>query len=365
MFVGAAVPLVVFEIALRFFPVTESLEATPVDAAHPVVRYRPNQSNVNSIGVRFEHPTRHRINNAGWVSEQDYDSTATSPLLAVIGDSYVEALIVPPDSSLSAHLASGAGPTRRVYAFAMSGWPLSQYLGVADYVRKTYRPTSMVIVVIGNDFDESLPQYRVSRRGLYYLVEQPDGSLKLTLTNDWPKPWYWFIRHSAVFRYLRYHAHVQIDPRAWISRVRPDARSAAQDTQYVGNVARTVAPERLVLSRRVIDAFLLELPTRSGLAPDRIAIVVDGIRPELYDQEALSRAATSYFGQMRDYLIARARDRGFDVVDLQPIFTSDYREHGRRFEFTNDSHWNETGHAVVARAVMQTRSFKAFAAPAP
>ena len=358
--VGCAIPLVGAEIALTFLPVSTYPETTPVDEAHPVVHFRPNRSYVTSIGARLERPTRHRTNNAGWVSEQEYDSTATTPLLAVIGDSYVEALVVPSSSALQTRLATDAGPGRRVYSFAMSGWPLSQYLGVADYLRTTYRPSAIVVVVVGNDFDESLAQYRVSRWGLYLFAERASDSLELTRTDDLPKPWYWFVRRSSLVRYLRYQLHLDTSPRAVLASVADGVRGSARDTQYVGNVLRAAAPERIALSERVVDQFLRELPQRAQLPGDRIVLVLDGIRPELYDSTALARNADSYVARMRDYLVSQARARGFEVVDMQPIFRAHYETHGQRFESRNEAHWNALGHAVVAEAIARTNTFQTF-----
>jgi len=359
---GCAIPLVGAEIGLRFLPVSESPETTPVDSANPVIRFVPNRSYVTSIGARLERPTRHRTNNAGWMSERDYDSTLTTPLMAVIGDSYVEALVVPPSSAMQARLADAAGPAHRVYAFAMSGWPLSQYLRVGEYVRGAYKPTALVIVVVGNDFDESLLRYRVSRWGLNFFAEHAGDSLVLTRADDLPKPWYWFVRRSALFRYLRYNVHLNASPRALIDLVR---RSPSQDDQYVGNVVRSASPERIALSQRAVDQFLRELPERSQLPRDKIVLVVDGMRPELYDSAALARNANSYFGRMREYFISRGRESGYDVVDLQPIFSSHYRAHGQRFESRNEAHWNVVGHAVAANAVMRTRVFTTFSNSGP
>jgi hypothetical protein len=45
-----------------------------------------------------------------------------------------------------------------------------------------------------------------------------------------------------------------------------------------------------------------------------------------------------------------ARRHGIAFVDLHAVFAADWALNRRRFEFDSDSHWNEYGHAVVARA---------------
>jgi hypothetical protein len=48
-----------------------------------------------SRGWDFEMINHRRVNSAGWVNDQDYHKDDDAPLLAIIGDSYVEALMVP------------------------------------------------------------------------------------------------------------------------------------------------------------------------------------------------------------------------------------------------------------------------------
>ena len=42
--------------------------------------------------------------------------------------------------------------------------------------------------------------------------------------------------------------------------------------------------------------------------------------------------------------MAAARQRGYEVVDLDPAFRADYVQHGQRFENSVDYHWNALGH---------------------
>jgi hypothetical protein len=82
-----------------------------------------------------------------------------------------------------------------------------------------------------------------------------------------------------------------------------------------------------------------------------VALVVDAVRPQIYDPAGLAAADSTYFGRMRQYLMAGAREHGFVVVDMQPRFVADYARNHRRFEFEADGHWNELGHAEAAAAV--------------
>ncbi len=49
------------------------------------------------------------------------------------------------------------------------------------------------------------------------------------------------------------------------------------------------------------------------------------------------------------------RDVTFEVIDLDADFFTHYAEHAPRFEYPRDGHWNETGHAVAAKAVLASK----------
>lgn len=73
---------------------------------------------------------------------------------------------------------------------------------------------------------------------------------------------------------------------------------------------------------------------------------------------------------MRRYFERAARARGYQVIDMQPVFMEQHRAHGERFEYPTDSHWNELGHRVVADELRKSpvfqRTFKSSAVqPAP
>lgn len=63
--------------------------------------------------------------------------------------------MVPYEQTLHARLAAAAQDKFRVYSFAASGAPLSQYLIYARHAIDEWGAEALVINVVGNDFDES------------------------------------------------------------------------------------------------------------------------------------------------------------------------------------------------------------------
>ena len=133
--VGTLLCLVGLEAVLRTLPVSDALRTTAVNAENPIIRFEPGREITWSRDWDFSLVNQVRFNNFGFVSDFDYDPDATSPLLAVIGDSYVEALMVPFRETCAGRLRTHLEARSRVYAFGMSGAPLSQYLAFAEYAR--------------------------------------------------------------------------------------------------------------------------------------------------------------------------------------------------------------------------------------
>ena len=345
----AAAPLAALaglEVLLRILPAYEGERRTTVDDRRPIIRFAPDREHTWSRDWNFSVVNTVRINNDGFVSDVDYEADAPGPLLAVVGDSYVEAAMLPFRRTCAGRLATMLEPAARVYAFGMSGAPLSQYLVWARHARDAYRPDGLLVIVVGNDYDESLIEYR-RRDGYHYFVRRGvDGRLAWERVDRVPSLGYRLAQRSALARYLVQNLNLMES----FSRIR--ARIAGTDAPGSHfHAPASHEPERVAASRRAVDAFLERLPGYAGLAPERIVLAVDGMRPQLYDDETLDAAGGIFVDVMRRYFLAHARRKGYETIDLQPRFITHYRTHRRRFEWPRDGHWNALGHEVCFDAV--------------
>jgi len=340
------------EIALRFLPVATGLWAVPVNAAQPVFRFSPNREFLFSRDWNFSLVNRGRVNNDGFINDRDYVENDPRPLLAVVGDSYVEAAMVPNAQTFYRRLGDKLKTNGRIYSFAASGAPLSQYLVWAQYAAQKYRAAGVAIVVVGNDFDESLWAYD-QRPGLHVYVPDADGRLQLRRTDYAPSPFRYLVRHSALGRYLVFHLHALDMARDAAARWGLISRAHAEMPQYVGNTASAASPERVRDSEAAIAAFFDDLGKMVPLPPDRIAFLVDGAR---YERD-IAITERSYFGLMRVRFMSEAARRGYEVIDLQPHFVARSRDGQTRYEYATDGHWNPDGHAVVADALAASQVY--------
>lgn len=338
------------EILLHCLPVQSYVPYLPVNPQSPVARYYSNYPFVYSQHWDLQNVTSGRTNAQGFVCDNDYDARDRRPLVAVIGDSYIEARMVAFPQTLQGQLRAGLSGEARVYAFAMNGAPLSQYLAFAKMARDTYSPDVLVVTIVSNDFDESFAEIHANPR-FHYFADDADGNLIPRLTGDYRvSRLREMLSRSALVRYAYFHLRVTDAPRAirrmlrtlpWIPRVTTRAG-------YAGTSADTVRHRR-VLSERAAEAFLNLLPGYSGLPPGCIVLVLDGHRQSLY---RTSDREDADFEHMRRYVFDRARRQGYEVIDLHPVFERDFQMHGQRFDFPHDAHWNARAHGLAAREVL-------------
>jgi hypothetical protein len=350
--IGVLGTLTLAEAVLRLLPVRSGLQTLPVNAQNPVRRFTPNREFIFSKGWDFELVNSGRTNNFGFINDRDYDTTSHSPLLAIIGDSYVEAQMVPFPETMQGRLSRCVKSRGRVYSFGASGDALSGYLGEASFVKSKFRPNGIVVVIVGNDFDESLRQFNKGSLGSY-LFRRDSTGLVLERVDYTPSLGRRFLRESALARYIIVNLAGGINKAQRLLHGEPSLDS----TRYIGNTAAALTPDRVAESRAAIDKFLTDLPFYSGVTPNRTLLLVDAIRPNMYSDSGLRAASGSFFDLMRRHLMERAQAGGFEVVDMQNRFQHRHALDGSRFEYPSDDHWNGRGHEEAAAAITSSRVF--------
>jgi hypothetical protein len=324
--------------ALRFLPVSSGLYIQPVDQSNVVFKARPNTTVNYSSKWNFKNANKKHVNNAGFMNKQDYIKESTVPLIAVVGDSFIEAMQVPDDATYPAILQAHYDKMR-VYSFGFSGAPLSQYLIWAQHAKQNYNNQYLIINVVGNDFDESLLKYYSFVKGFHHYVPESNGTLKLQRSDWQPQRSVELAKKSRLLSYLVRNLE--------ITNVKNKMLQIYYKPQYVGNVAAVVDDTRFQDSYNAVDAFLRDLPQYSGLQPRNVMFVIDD-RTTVYGEEVDPEA---YFAIMKLYFTSRARALGYTVLDTAPAFKRHFAANQQRFEFSHDWHWNSTGHAVVASAI--------------
>ncbi len=352
IFVGLGFTLLLLEGVLRFLPVPNTGALAATDPVYRVNRFQPGSTIEWSTGWRFAARHTNHINNYGYAADVDF-LARSEPALGIVGDSYVEALLVRNTEALQALLAraAGAGATVNgpVYGVGSSGAQLPTYLAYADFLRREFQAKAMAFVIIANDFDESACATANIRGDTWCFEMGTATSPGLVLKTQPPRSWLRrTLSRSALLRYLSFN--VGVNPLVLFT-----PRAAAGE--YVGNVPHTLTPERVATARAAVDAFFESLPAKSGLPPERITFLMDGIREDVYSGK--DDGAGSFFDKLRRYFMAAATTRGYEVIDLQDAFSADYARFGQRFDYPTDNHWNALGHWVAADALATARGGRA------
>ncbi len=204
IFLGFFVITVFLEIVFNILPVQESLKKLPVNSTNPIIRFQENRDAIWSNGPLFDIVAKKHINNYGFLNDQDYSPEDDSPLMAIIGDSFVEACQVENRKSMHGILSQQTAGKGRVYSFGSSGSPLSTYLAYSKYVTKNFKADAHVFIIIGNDYHQSLFKYKNSP-GYHYFMKKQDRLVleRIDFRSSLLKR---LLRNSALIRYLALNA---------------------------------------------------------------------------------------------------------------------------------------------------------------
>ena len=332
---GIFLTLTLLEIFLRLFPVADVVSRLPMNETQPLAKFQPNRSVIYSLGWNFYQIAYKKTNNDGFYNNLNYTENPNKPVIAVIGDSYVEAMQVNNENTFFA-LLQKEFPNYYFYSFGASGAQLPTYLTYAKYAVKKYKAKKLIFIIISNDFDESFYEYKnyagfqyFTHNGTIYTVYYKPSKIKRLL------------KKSTLVRYLFFN--LQVNRIIW------------RITQAGAYKNKSFIDKRINSAKEAIDIFFKLLKKEIPLKHSDIIFVVDAPRRFIYENK-VDLAKKSYFGITRNYFIEKAKQNGFIVIDMFPIFEKYYKIYKARFEFPTDAHWNEVGHYVVYKALKEVLS---------
>lgn len=322
--VSIAVTLGVMEAALRlFFDVTDDVEYV----ALPGVGYalRPGQEGrfIRSGGI----DARFRVNAAGWNAPREYVKQRAPGTLrvAVVGDSFVEAMHVDPEQSFASVLERGLrgqGVNAEVYSFGVSGFGTSQVLELVRDEVLDYSPDLLVYLFIRNDASDSCKCMDDKNWTQQYALG-PQGELeKMPFERYHMSSKKRLIRHSALVRFLLYQ-------RRLLERMRDLRREETAPHAGRGGGCETDCWKIVGLLLQEIDRTLQER----------------GI-PWLLVWEG--DANPEYAHLDRERLEKLAAGAALPYRDLSPAFAAA----AGHYRFEGDGHWNAEGHRIAGEALV-------------
>ncbi len=299
---------------------------------------------IYSKGRFSEIKTKWHINNYGWNFPVDYQTTKDSGLIAIIGDSYVEAFQVDVDKNFSFLLRKKLFPKKDVYAFGISGAPLSQYLHINRIVNKKFNPEIVIFLLIHNDFDESLQKFYPQKK---YFLQLIQDSVTGNFLEKEPEPdfsraqyrpfWQKALYKSAFIRYLILNLEIK--------NVSKKITKTAVSPQYEANTQTNVLIERKQIIKQTADYVLKTI--KSENQGRKVIFLMDAPRDAIY-KNALDQSDVYFLNKMMAELCEIYQ---FDFIDLTNPMQENFRTQKRKFNSDFDDHWDEYGNEFVANQI--------------
>lgn len=297
-----------------------------------------------TIGKAAQQRGHWRINNYGWNSGIDYVEQREKKLIAIFGDSYIEAYQVDINKSYPSLLRKTFSDIYEVYSFGRSGAPLSEYLNYCRYANRHFNPDILIFNMVHDDFDESI--FQLNPNDVHMLTLNINDSI---ITENIPKPNFSFLQYnwkkriilkSALFRYVYINLHLP-------QTIGSINISAKNQKIFNANVDVAKLEENKSLIIKSIDYILQKIyeenPTK------RIIFIIDAPRNDIY----CNNLKNSNVLFLHDILKKYCFKYGFEYIDLILPMENDYKNHQIKFNSELDFHWNEYGHRFVSNQIIK------------
>jgi hypothetical protein len=304
------------ELLMQLLPVkTDRQFAANNNINQPVIRGTVS-SIIEPIDWKFSQTNRRRVNNYGFVDDGDYQPNSAP--VAVIGDSYIQSAMLPYQDTLQGKLSSKIENKVPVYSFGTPGYPLSGYLGTAEYTDRVFKPRAYIFLLTKGDLVESLePQdgtYFLQNPNQKLIFKEAKFSSVKRLANK-----------SALYRYL--YQQIYFNPQNILPQ---------QLNHHPSKNSKPTATYEQI-SRRLLDLFA----EKTKVTPQNTIFIIDSDRQSIYDKSTPDRDELSTFKQI-------GIERGYQVVDVKDIFNNSYQRTHKKLDFLpTDFHWNASAHQLV------------------
>ncbi len=315
-----------------------------IDFQQGVVKYCPLQqgTRVSACGDL----TTYSINKHGWNSTKSSylpNESDHNPRILIIGDSYVEGLSVDVDKHFGEVLERNSPKKIDVMRMGIGGAPLSQYLHMIRQEGLNYKPNIIIVNIVHNDFDESFCDNDSLYNSSFLKLSLNEGCISEVSPAPYRQSYKDLIRKSATWRYLRYKKNISFH---FIKSCIFGARQSENDLAF-----EKIEEDHLILA---LDYIFQSIKILTAQDDVKIMITVDGARDIIYhcghnSTTSINSKALKLNNLVKDV----SSSHGFFFLDLHDVFVNDYIQNKKRFDFTDDYHWNEYGNAIVGKAILQ------------
>ena len=322
------------ECLFQFLPTNStSFIQAPTSEAQRYAHYQSNHPYVYSSGWDLERVQHGTTNSSGFVHSRDFGSHAKA---LVIGDSYVQSLMLRYADTLQGQLEQRLGPG--VLAASASGNGLADSLELARVFVPSTHPEVVILFVERSDVVDLLEpaspghsDFRIGPAGI--STEHHPYQKTSNPTAAWLKA---ILAKSSLVQYLGFNIGLP----NWFTSLKFTPRAVA-----------IAAKPPASLRKQVLDYYFQQLNALAEAHHTRFVFLVDADRGALYTGG--QRTSTNWNANDRSDFIHSVSAHGFTVIDTQPLFQRHWQTKAERLDFLPaDGHWNPVAHRLAAQEIM-------------
>ncbi len=320
---GALVFVVLLEGLFRLLPVSTATR-TGYYINQNILTYPAKHCFITSSGWDLRSAQKHCANNFGFIANRDfqYDPDA----IVLVGDSFVEANMLPVHEGLAAQIESRL-EDKLVFAMGGPGSSLLDYVERIQFARKNFGSKVFIIVINRTDIRESIcgsgniHAHCIDASSLRPKIERLSSPSKLKqIFREFSFPQYLFSQLRVNLSNLSSH-FFNSSPIIKTSTDRPNPSIAAAEV--------------------IISTFFSRLPVGDGI---KYIFVFDPDRNKTVGHEKKAEDI--------DYLKDSAKQFGVVVIDPMSYFMQFKLSNDRALEVSpTDQHWNSEAIKIVAKLV--------------
>ncbi|MDD2881515.1 MAG: hypothetical protein PHQ58_13880 [Rhodoferax sp.] len=331
---GVVSLVLALELLCRLLPVSTSTE-TGYYTDPLILTYPSRHRWVASTGWDLRNAQTLRANNLGYPADRDF--VRDERAVALIGDSFVEASMLPAADRPGAQLAQMLG-TRPVYAMGAPGTALLDYAERIRYAHEKLGVRDFVVLMERGDVKQSL----CGSGNVHGPCLDPKTLAPRIATLPPPGTAKRWLRHSALAQYLA--SQLRVTPQALLDQLKPKwlqaPHATAQPVAVPADTAVLTDSAKHEIDTVVTTFFERIKPHVQG----KLVVVLDSDRVAMYTGQLKPDPARQRF-------INLARGVGALVVDTEPIFATHLAQSPLRLDVgPYDGHLNALGVELVARS---------------
>ena len=330
---GVLCSVVALELVFRLLPVSTSTQVG-YDIDPLILTYPPHHEFTTATGWDLRNAYHHRSNNYGFLTSRDFVPDPRA--IALIGDSYVEASMLPEADRLGGQLQQRV-PSRPVYVLAGPGSNLLDYAERARLAAARFRISDFVFLIERGDVRQVL----CGSGNIHARCLDPTTLAPRIEKLPAPGAAKNIMRHSALAQYL--FAQLKINPAALLAQIKAALSPPAAPAAAVAG-PQIAGPSDVPLGTVdfIVDTFFKTLQTHGAA---RVVLVFDCKRDVLAKSDSAS-------DPVRDRFMQRAAQHGAIVVDTEPAFRRFVQQTGLSLSVApSDAHWNREANRLAAEQV--------------